>query len=219
MKFLQSGLAQWTLALTSRAQRPKGMAGRARARLVGGLQWVVGGGGPGASSPEGLLFSPMPNRFFGGEKTQLPTLISAGGRHLLLGRLQCPLLLVGLENLASSGSRTSLWDCSTWADPSCLSVGIATNHEAPPSSLATMAPLTPATLREPLVFNWIPFGSRLLGRANTGPGLQGQNSFPEAGRAQPDTGVGHSEMGRVGSATSSPSPWSWADTSGVCASP
>lgn len=34
------------------------------------------------------------------------------------------------------------------------SAGLTANHEAPPSSLPSTAPLIPATLRESLVFNW-----------------------------------------------------------------
>lgn len=54
--------------------------------------------GPGASSREGLLFSPV-SKFFWAENTVPKSNLSRRAPPAV-GRLQCPLQLVGLENLA-----------------------------------------------------------------------------------------------------------------------
>lgn len=182
------------------------------------------GEGPGTRSPENLLFSPMPKRF-SGQKTQLLNLIPAGGRHLLWGREQHGLLLVGPEPQFG----TVVHGCG----PRCLS----DSHNAKPSGSSLLLAFHGPTYSvhpkgaqfQSLVFNWTLPGSAHSSVSSVsckasckqlrlGPGLPGKSSFPEASRVQFDPGVGRSEMTRMGSAMSSTSLWSWARTSSVSAS-
>lgn len=105
------------------------------------------GEGPGASFPESLLFSPMPGRFSG----QLLNLIPAGGRHLLWGRKQHCLLLVGLENFRWRFPRDQSQCGAKYRD---FNVGPAASqiaHNAKPSGSSLLLAFhgaTQATLRD-----------------------------------------------------------------------
>lgn len=108
---------------------------------------------------ESALLSLMLRRF-SRQKMQLlknknKNLIPAGGRHLLLEGNQHSLFLVGLENLRwkfFGDQSLSVGLYSTGTSPRAqlpLRQPIMPNHQAPPSSSPSVAPLTQATLGDP----------------------------------------------------------------------